>query len=300
MTGEVLAVLALLLFAGNAFLVRPAGRLVPQDLGFLVVLAANVVFGAVLLLVQAASSGWPERIDLRALGAFAVAGVFAGYLGRLGYFRSVELVGPSRASAVQNSSPLFALVLAWVLLGQALTPLQLLFMLAVVIGLVVVGTRRAGAAASSTVASRDVLTRAMVVGLLSAAAYGAGNVLRGFAIERWQEPLVGALAGAVTATAAYVAIHPAARAAVRRLGSASRKGLGLWALSGSLMICGQASVIAATATLPVAVVVAVSAATPVVVIPVSIAMGGRHEGLTVRVALGAALIASGVAALLLL
>lgn len=299
MTGEVLAVLALLLFAANAFLVRPAGRLVPQDLGFLVVLAANVVFGAVLLLLQAASSGWPERIDVPALGAFAVAGVFAGYLGRLGYFRSVELVGPSRASAVQNSSPLFALVLAWVLLGQALTPLQLLFMVAVVVGLVVAGTRRTGTA-TSTAAGRDVVTRAMVFGLLSAAAYGAGNVLRGFAIDRWQEPLVGALAGAVIATTAYVAIHPAARVAVRRLGSASRKGLGLWALSGSLMICGQASVIAATATLPVAVVVAVSAATPVVVVPVSIAMGGRHEGLTVRVGLGAALIASGVAALLLL
>ncbi len=291
---------ALLLFAANAFLVRPAGRRVPQDLGFVVVLVANVLFGAVLLLVQALLGRWPDRFDLPAFAAFAVAGVFAGYLGRLGYFRAVEMVGPSRASAVQNSSPLFALVLAWIVLGQSLDWAQVACMVLVVVGLVAIGSRGSAAGVGEGAAGRTLLARALVVGLGSAAAYGVGNVMRGFAIERWDEAVVGAVAGAVVATTAYLLVHRAARAGLRTARSADRRGLALWGVSGSLMICGQASVIAATAHLPVAVVVAVSAATPVVVVPVSAVLGRGLEGLTPVVAAGALTITTGVALLLVL
>ena len=49
-------------------------------------------------------------MGMGAFWTFALAGIFANYLGRRGSFRSVETLGPSRASAVQITNPMFAAV----------------------------------------------------------------------------------------------------------------------------------------------------------------------------------------------
>lgn len=287
--GDLLAVLALLLFAGNAFVVRAAAAHMGQRTGFLVALVANVVVGAVLVVGHLAVRAEPLRVDPFALGMFAVSGIFASYLGRRGYFRTVETIGPSRASTIQNSSPAFALVLGWLLLGERLGPVELACMGGVMLGLYLASGRLAG----GTVPWREI-----GVGLFSAAAYAVGNIIRGDALDRWSEPLLGALAGAVAATVVYAALHRPAWSAVagpRR----PRRGLALWLLSGALTIGGQACVIASTAYLPVSVAVAISAATPMVVIPVSVLLFANRERVRPRTAVGAVLIAGGVAGLLL-
>lgn len=298
MIGEFYAVLALLLFAANVFIVRPASARVGLHVGFLVVLISNTGFAVLLLLGQELTRDEPLRADLFALGLFALAGVFANYLGRWGYFRTIHTLGPSRASAVQNSSPLFAVLLAWLLLGQALGGHQLVLMGVVVWGLYL--TSSAGRAGRLVTARGGNPKGEVVVALAAAGAYAMGNVIRGGAVGRWQEPVLGAFVGAVAAAATYVAVHVRLRRLPTLLHGLPRGGLLLWTLSGSIMICAQAAMIAATAYLPVGVVVAVSAATPAIVIPASVLLFGNAEQVTLRVASGAALITCGVAGLLLL
>jgi drug/metabolite transporter (DMT)-like permease len=110
--GSLLAVLALGLFSANVFVVRSATARLDQQVGFLVALVANVVFGGLLFAADLARRTDGFALDMGALWTFAVAGVLASYLGRRGFFRSVETLGPSRASAVQISNPMFAAVLA--------------------------------------------------------------------------------------------------------------------------------------------------------------------------------------------
>ena len=51
---------------------------------------------------------------------FAVSGIFAFGLGRLLYFKSIEQLGAAVSSAIIGSNPLFSILLAVILLGEAI------------------------------------------------------------------------------------------------------------------------------------------------------------------------------------
>ena len=84
-----------------------------------------------------------------------------------------------------------------------------------------------------------------------------------------------------------------------QLWSASPKGILLWALTGLLTISAQISVIAATAYSPVAIVLVISSALPIVVIPVSLFVLRSAEGIRVATVVGAGVVLAGVSGILL-
>ena len=303
--GNALALVALLLFAVNAFVVRAASRRLEQGLGFLVSLVVNVVAGAILLGGRLLLGDEPLRVDWPAFWMFLLAGVFSGYLGRRGYFRSVETLGPSRASAVQAANPMFTMVFAWVLIDQALSRLDVAAILVIVVGVYLTNRRsdrlapssQAGAPVRETPRERLALLAPAVV---ATASYGLGNVLRGGAVEDWNEPITGGVLGAVSATLAYLLVHVSPRGFVARVRRADRRGVAWWTLTGGLTIGGQMAVIGSAAHIDVAVAVAISSALPMIVIPVSVVVLRIREGVTAVTALGAALISGGVAWLVLL
>ena len=298
MVGEFYAVLALVLFGLNAFIVIPASARVPQSTGFLIVLLANSGFSLAVVLVQRLASDDISRPDPLAVLLFAVAGVFANYLGRWGYFRTVQSLGPSRASAFQNSSPLFAVVLGWALLRQPLDRYQIAFMAVVICGLYLASSIPRGGGGPVVVTTVSPV-REVMVAVSSAGAFALGNVIRGAAVLRWNEPVLGALLGALAAAAAYIMFQVPVRTMSSVLRDLPLTGTLLWLLSGVVTICAQAAMIAATAYLPVGVVVAISAAAPVVVIPVSLVVLANEERISLRTVAGALLITSGVSGLLL-
>jgi len=86
---------------------------------------------------------------------------------------------------------------------------------------------------------------------------------------------------------------------VADLRAADRRGLLLWSVAGATTIAGQICVIAATVHIPVAVAVAISSATPVLIIPVSVLVLRNVEAIRPRTVLGALLIVAGVVTLVL-
>ncbi len=66
--------------------------------------------------------------------------LFAVVIGYLIWYTSVQRVGNARTAVYSNLSPVVAIIFAWLTLGDALGPLQLLGAAIVLIGLVV--TRR--------------------------------------------------------------------------------------------------------------------------------------------------------------
>jgi hypothetical protein len=100
--------------------VRAASVRLRQNIGFLVALVANVGFGSVLFVVLKALRSSAFHVDAWAVGIHAVGGVFSSYRGRRGVFRTVHIIGLSRARAIQNSSPVFAFTLVRVFLGRTL------------------------------------------------------------------------------------------------------------------------------------------------------------------------------------
>ncbi|SDP13255.1 EamA-like transporter family protein [Klenkia soli] len=291
--GEALAVASLLLFSANVLLVPVASARLDQAPGFALALLANVLGAAVLLGAQAALTGPPSRVDWPALGLFALGGLLTSFLGRRTFFRSITAIGPTRAATLQTTNPAFAALGGWLLLGQALAPPAVLAGALVLVGLVLV-TRVPSSCADPV----SWLLPGTGLALLGAAAYGLGNVARGAAVGIWAEPVAGSLIGAVAGLLALLLVTGDRRGLLAALRSADPAGRRLWVLSGVLTIGAQTCLVAATQTVPVAVAVVVSAAVPVVVLPLGLLLGRETRLRPVAVA-GVALVGVGVVALVL-
>ncbi|GAB3353800.1 EamA family transporter [Modestobacter lapidis] len=299
--GELLAVASLLLFSANVLLVGPATRRLPRDLGFLLVLASNVGFAAVVVLGQYLLGNLDGSLEWDALGLFAAGGLLTSYLGRWFFLRAVTTIGPTRASALQITNPVFAAVAAWLLLGEALPPIAVLCGFAVLAGLYLTSrsSGRSTRQAPSDSGNRSIPVAEIGLSLLGAAAYGLGNVARGAGVRDWEAPVVGSLVGA----AAGLLVYGLVNTDVRKLGSALRgadaTGRRMWLLAGVLTIGAQTCLIAASLYIPVAIAVVISAAVPLVVLPVSVLFLRRTEAVGVSTGIGALLILAGVAGLVL-
>lgn len=298
--GELLAVLALLTFSVNAFLVRAATRRLDQGLGFLVALIANIGSAGLAVLGQLIISGGITRPPWTAVGLFLLGGLLANYLGRRGYFRSVQLLGPSRASAIQVTNPAFAVAIAWGLLRETISMIEMLAIGGVLAGLVLTSLKPVSDQTARSGQERGMVHLWQVApAVVAAAAYGLGNVVRGAAVRQWEEPLVGGLLGALSGTAVYVLLHVSVREVVGEIRSADRTGLALWWGVGTLAIAGQICVIGATARIPVGIAVAISSAMPIIVMPISLLVLRNRERLTAWTATGAGLIVAGIATMVL-
>jgi drug/metabolite transporter (DMT)-like permease len=295
--GDALALGALALFSCNVFIVRAASARLEQGLGFLIALAANVVVVGLAVLEQVFVSGVRPATGSAVL-LFMVGGILSSYLGRRGYFRSVETMGPSRAAGFQVTNPVFALVFAWLFLQETLTPLALGALAVVVLGLLLT-SQVPGYETASRTSSRSMPLAFVGPALGAAACYGLGNVARGAAVDEWREPLVGGFLGAVTGILAYLLVAVPVRRLVADLRSADRRGIWLWSLAGAVTIAGQVAVIASTTYIPIAVAVAISSAMPMVVIPVSVLLLDNAERVTRRTVAGAALVVGGVGVMVL-
>lgn len=289
--GDALALLALALFAVNAFVVRLASARVDQGLGFLVALTANVAFAGLVVVVQLVTRGIAAPSSPLPVLLFLGAGVLSTYLGRRGYFRSVQTMGPSRAAAVQVTNPVFALVIAWLVIAERPTWIDLGAVVVVVLGLVLTSRVRGAAQALSGRLPAVVVLPAVA----AAASYGAGNVTRGAAVHAWPEPVVGGLLGAVSGTAVYVAFHVPVARLLQQVRASDPRGLALWSAAGGITISGQVAVIAATRTIPIATAVAISSALPILVMPASRLLLGDRDPLDGVTVLGALLVVAGVA-----
>lgn len=319
--GEVLALLALLLFSANALLVSVVSPRLGQEIGFLLALGANVVFSGLVVLAQRVVASGPFVVQWDVFAMFAVGGLFTSYLGRRLFFLSVHAIGPSRATSLQITNPVFAGIISWVFLGERLGVDAIGFILAVILGLylttrvraerpapVVVGTgdapvpslgdvERHGHPSGKT--SGALPTREIALALTGAFSYGVGNVIRSTGVREWNEPVLAGFVGAVAGTLAYLLLHTQVRSLVARVREADRLGVYLWGLSGVLTISAQIALIASTRYIPIAVAVVVAAALPVIVIPVSVLFLHNREAVTGRTVLGGLLILGGVAGLLL-
>lgn len=101
----------------------------------LVVLLVNVfVLTPLALIVYYPDYG----LTRRGIVAFAAAGLAGTGLGRMGYFKSIELVGASRAEPVKSSMPLYATIFAVLFLEEAVSTLRWVGIAIIIVGIAVI------------------------------------------------------------------------------------------------------------------------------------------------------------------
>jgi len=137
------------------------------------------------------------KADYAAAGLFAGAGVFFPATVTLLNFESNRLVGPNIAGAVSGLTPLFAVALALILLGESPRPLQLPGIAAIILGVMLLYWDR-----------RRVLPRwsvwMLALPLLAAVIRGCVQPVVKLGLERWPNPIVAVLIGYTVSSAVLI------------------------------------------------------------------------------------------------
>ena len=303
--GYLLAVAALLLFGSGILVTKFAASRIGLDLGFVIATATNVAFAALALAVQLALGPDSLTWNAQAFWLFAAAGGFSTYLGRWFFYEAVVRFGPAKASVFQVSSPLFTALVAWLWLGEHLSLMAAVGMVMAIAGLMLVSykslspTPQKVAGLSTTPVSPStrerLLQSVLLLGLGSSFAYAIGNVLRGAAVRSWNEPVVGALVGAVLGLALHLAFSADKKGLIGRLRQANRRGVGLYALMGVCTISGQMCLIGAMRFIPVSVATLMTLCTPLLVFPLSHLLFKNSGDVTRNTVLGGMLALAGIA-----
>ncbi len=302
LAGILLALASMLVFAGVVLTIAKASKRLDTDAGALVATIANVPVGLLLLAGQLLLQGPLQPPTPMGLAAFAAAGFFGTYLGRWLFFKSVETMGPSRASGFQSASPLFTAVLGWLLLGETFGPWGLMGLLLGFVGLLAMGQRgkRTGAGAGTgTTASVGASRGILVMGMGSAAAYAMSHILRAAGLRDWHEALAGATVGAA---AGLVALLLASRKQLPGIVARIRshpEGFRLFCVVGVLQLAGQTLMILSLHYIPASFSALISMGSPLIVLPVSHFLLRTGEGLRPLTVVGIVLTLMGVGLLAL-
>ncbi len=121
--GEILAVAAGLFFGLSNITIRQ-GQLqgkMDQFTGIFVGVVLNNGLNLVLLSLIVLQGTPLPPFSLPAAGYFAGAGLLTSFLGREYLFKSILLIGPSRAVALKITAPLFTVILGVLVLNERIT-----------------------------------------------------------------------------------------------------------------------------------------------------------------------------------
>jgi drug/metabolite transporter (DMT)-like permease len=188
-----LALLSTFGFGAGFVLTQFALRWIPPRLGA----AFSIPTSTLLFWCLAPFSIDPAEVDLSAAGLFAVIGLLFPAAVALLNFESNRLMGPNIAGAVSGLAPLFAVLLAVMLLGEHLRFWQLSGIAAIVAGVVLM---YAGQWQAFTV--RRLWLLALPLG---------ASVIRGFVqplvklgLERWHNPIAAVVIGYTVSSAVLI------------------------------------------------------------------------------------------------
>ena len=175
--GVVFGELAAAAFALNTILIRIGMRTRRDDDGILTTLLVNSLFlGAIALVVG------PLSVAAAALPGFLLAGLAHSWLARSFTYRSVRLIGPSRAAVVQLAAPVVAAGMGWLFLGETMGLFQAAGGLVTVVGIGTVVLAPVPTPSLLVDDQRHQARRGYTSAILAAVFFAAGFVARRWAL----------------------------------------------------------------------------------------------------------------------
>jgi drug/metabolite transporter (DMT)-like permease len=124
-------------------------------------------------------------------------------------------------------------------------------------------------------------------------------VLRGIGIRSWNEPVLGALLGALTGFVLHTATSSGLRKLREAIKAADSRGMMLHVLSGILSVSAQICSIWSMRYIPVSLSNLIKLCSPLIIIPASYFLFKNSYSVTFRTCFGAAMTTAGIAAILL-
>jgi len=180
----------------------------------------SVVFTTAFVWALAAATAPLGQLGAWSTLPFFAAGLAAPGLARLVLFQGVHRIGVARSSALGGTAPLFAVVLAVLVLGERPSPLVLVGAAAIVLGGTLLSMRPER--------ERAWRRRDMILPLLAALGFALRDTISRYGFRQPTHPLVAAAAATATSLAVMVVFAALRRRDLR----VASLGLGFLALSG--------------------------------------------------------------------
>ena len=237
--------------------------------------AISIPTATVLLLVAAPFTLDPSGFSMTAVVLFALVGLFFPALVTLITFAANDRLGPSLTGTVSSTAPLFALVAAFLILGERIPSRALVAALGVVAGVALLSWRGGG-----------LVRRALWLPLGGAALRGVAQVIAKAGLALWPNPFAASLVGYLISSGVVLA---ARRAGQQRPPTA----IAWFALTGVLNGGAVLLMYAALSAAPVSLVAPIVAGYPLITVLASAVL--REEPLNARVLAGAALVVAAIA-----
>lgn len=301
--GELLAVAAGLFFGLSNITIRQ-GQLqgkMDQFMGIFIGVLLNNMLNLVLLTLFVLWGSPLPPLNLRAAGYFAGAGLLTSFLGREYLFKSIRLIGPSRAVALKITAPLFTIILGVLVLNERITIPAFLGIALVLAATYFISLEQLAAQKESgpladleTLSDKKIYRKGLAAALLAGMAYGAGNVFRKMGVLLYASPVVGVSISSFAALV-YLLILLVRRG---RLGQALEslprmlRGGYLW--TGVLTSLALYATFTALLFSPVSIVNSIKAAEPLFTITGSYFLLRSREGITLRLLFLTLLVIAGV------
>lgn len=251
--------------------------------GYLLTLLLNAGANAAFTLLPLPGSRAPGFGPVPVV-LFVLAGLTTTLLGRWLYFESVFTLGPSRASAWKNASPVYTLFIAWLLLAERPTPFTVLGVLATLVGMYLLAREQAAseqrgtlAGAAGAAAGHGSGVLGLLLGVGSGVAFASGIMLRKAGLNIWPDAAMGAAIGAAAALIGWLPVS-VRKGEVGALLRASGPGVRYFFLAGVFSSLAQLFVFLSLRLTPSTVTHVVTSLEPVFTMMLSRwVLGGREH-----------------------
>ncbi|MET3697080.1 uncharacterized membrane protein [Bacillus oleivorans] len=251
------------------------------------------VFGLIDMVYRLVVSK-PAPINFAGLLFFLVAGLLTTYLGRKTLYISFQYIGPSRGSAIKNSSPIFTLLVALFIFDETIS-----FYSAIGVAIVLAGILlQAVILFQENGKAESAVWHGYLVAVICAICFGVGLAVRGPGMEHIPDPYFGAFMSGVV-TFFFASVEEVCRYGVRDFFSFLRNCLKrenwLFYVAGLCTSIGVGTFFLALQFLEVSLVSTIAAIDPILTILLSVIILKRAENITRWTVLSAIVVLLGVA-----
>jgi drug/metabolite transporter (DMT)-like permease len=280
----------------NIFIKKGMDQSQGKSIGFVITVFANVIIHSSIFIVVLMLNGFTNHFSWTATGWFAVGGVFSTIIGRLALLSSIKLIHPSRASALKNSTPVFTLLYALLILKESFGFLSIIGMFILFTVMVIQGIlsfRQSRLALHNNKKDKSEWI-GYLMGIFAAIIFGLGQGVRKQGLLISNDPFYGALIGSLIALIGIV-IYEVIRGNLKSTLLKNYRILNINFIIASIFLSfGPVFFFLATSMMQVSYVSVIAAVEPLMTILLSILFLKDREKITPSVWRGAILIIVGI------
>jgi|GEM_PF-1567246 len=190
----------------NIFIKKGMDQSQGKSIGFVITIFINVIIHSLVFIAVLIVNEFNFHFSWEATGWFVLGGIFSTIIGRYAMLSSIQLIHPSRSSALKNSTPFFTVLYALLILKEEFSILSVVGMVILFIVIIMQGVltfRQSRNAIHNNKKDKSVWI-GYLMGILAAFIFGLGQGVRKQGLLINNDPIYGALIGSLIALIAIV------------------------------------------------------------------------------------------------